>query len=29
MKILSGEYGEGDTALVSVDKKGDLTFGKK
>jgi ATP-dependent Clp protease ATP-binding subunit ClpB len=29
MKILSGEYGEGDTALVSVDKKGELAFGKK
>jgi hypothetical protein len=29
MKILAGEYGEGDTALVAVDKKGELTFGKK
>jgi ATP-dependent Clp protease ATP-binding subunit ClpB len=29
MKILAGDYGEGDTALVSVDKKGELTFGKK
>ncbi len=29
MKILSGEYVEGDTALIGVDKKGELTFGKK
>jgi len=29
MKILSGEFGEGDTAVVGVDKKGELTFGKK
>ena len=29
MKILAGEYGEGDTALIGVDKKGELTFGKK
>jgi ATP-dependent Clp protease ATP-binding subunit ClpB len=29
MKILAGEYGEGDTAVVGVDKKGELTFGKK
>jgi ATP-dependent Clp protease ATP-binding subunit ClpB len=29
MKILAGEYGEGDTALVSVDKKGEIAFGKK
>ncbi len=28
MKILSGEYGEGDTAAVDVDKKGELVFGK-
>jgi ATP-dependent Clp protease ATP-binding subunit ClpB len=29
MKILSGEYGEGDTVVVGVDKAGELTFGKK
>ena len=29
MKILSGEYGEGDTAVVALDKKGEITFGKK
>jgi ATP-dependent Clp protease ATP-binding subunit ClpB len=29
MKILAGEYGEGDTAVIGVDKKGELTFGKK
>ena len=29
MKILAGEYVEGDTALIGVDKKGELTFGKK
>ncbi len=29
MKILAGDYGEGDTAVVGVDKKGELTFGKK
>ncbi len=29
MKILAGEYGEGDTAAIGVDKKGELTFGKK
>jgi len=29
MKILAGEYGEGDTALIGVDKKGELSFGKK
>ncbi len=28
MKILSGEYGEGDTAAVDVDEKGELVFGK-
>jgi len=28
MKILAGEFGEGDTAVVSVDKKGELAFGK-
>jgi ATP-dependent Clp protease ATP-binding subunit ClpB len=28
MKILAGEFGEGDTAVISVDKKGELTFGK-
>ena len=29
MKILAGEYGEGDTAAIGVDKKGELAFGKK
>ncbi|MGB8959287.1 MAG: ATP-dependent chaperone ClpB [Candidatus Aminicenantales bacterium] len=29
MKILAGDYGEGDTAVVGVDKKGELTFGKR
>ncbi len=29
MKILSGEYGEGDTVAVGVDKAGELVFGKK
>ena len=29
MKILAGEYGEGDTAVVGVDKKGEISFGKK
>jgi ATP-dependent Clp protease ATP-binding subunit ClpB len=29
MKILAGEYGEGDTAVIGVDKKGELSFGKK
>jgi ATP-dependent Clp protease ATP-binding subunit ClpB len=29
MKILAGEYGEGDTAVVGVDKAGELAFGKK
>ena len=29
MKILAGEYGEGVTAVVGVDKKGELTFGRK
>jgi ATP-dependent Clp protease ATP-binding subunit ClpB len=29
MKILAGEYGEGDTAVIGVDKKGELTFAKK
>ena len=29
MKILAGDYGEGDTAVVGVDKKGELTFGRK
>jgi ATP-dependent Clp protease ATP-binding subunit ClpB len=28
MKILAGEYGEGDTAVIGVDKKGELAFGK-
>ncbi|MCX6574665.1 MAG: ATP-dependent chaperone ClpB [Candidatus Aminicenantes bacterium] len=28
MKILAGEYGEGDTAAIGIDKKGDLAFGK-
>jgi ATP-dependent Clp protease ATP-binding subunit ClpB len=29
MKILAGEFGEGDTAVIGVDKKGELTFAKK
>ena len=29
MKILAGEHGEGDTAVIGVDKKGELAFGKK
>ncbi len=29
MKILSGEYGEGDTVVVGVDKAGELMFEKK
>jgi ATP-dependent Clp protease ATP-binding subunit ClpB len=29
MKILAGEYGEGDAAVVGVDKKGEITFGKR
>jgi ATP-dependent Clp protease ATP-binding subunit ClpB len=29
MKILAGEYGEGDTAVIGVDKKSELAFGKK
>ncbi len=29
MKILSGEYGEGDTVVVGVDKAGEIEFGKK
>jgi len=29
MKILAGEYGEGDMAVVGVDKKGELAFAKK
>jgi len=29
MKILAGEFGEGDTVAVGVDKAGELTFGKK
>ncbi|MGZ5479716.1 MAG: ATP-dependent chaperone ClpB [Candidatus Aminicenantales bacterium] len=29
MKILAGEYGEGDTAVVGVDKKGELVFERK
>ena len=28
MKILAGEYGEGDTVVLGVDKKGELSFGK-
>jgi hypothetical protein len=28
-KILAGEYGEGDTVVLGVDKKGELSFGKK
>jgi hypothetical protein len=28
MKILAGEFGEGDTAVIGVDKKGELTFGR-
>jgi len=28
MKILAGEYGEGDTAAIRVDKKGELSFSK-
>ncbi len=27
-KILAGEYGEGDTVVLGVDKKGELMFGK-
>ena len=27
-KILAGEYGEGDTVVLGVDKKGELSFGK-
>jgi ATP-dependent Clp protease ATP-binding subunit ClpB len=29
MKILAGEFGEGDTAVIGVDKKGELVFRKK
>jgi ATP-dependent Clp protease ATP-binding subunit ClpB len=29
MKILAGEFGEGDTAVIGVDKKGELIFEKK
>ncbi|HDT13185.1 MAG TPA: AAA family ATPase, partial [Candidatus Aminicenantes bacterium] len=29
MKILAGEYGEGDTAVVGVDKAGEIAFRKK
>jgi ATP-dependent Clp protease ATP-binding subunit ClpB len=29
MKILAGEFGEGDTAVIGVDKKGELNFEKK
>ena len=29
MKILAGEYGEGDTVAVGVDKAGEIAFGKK
>ncbi len=29
MKILAGEFGEGDTARIGVDKAGELSFGKK
>ena len=29
MKILAGEFGEGDTVAVGTDKKGDLVFKKK
>ena len=28
-KILAGEYGEGDTVVLGVDKKGELSFGKQ
>ncbi len=28
-RILAGEYGEGDTVVLGVDKKGELTFGKR
>jgi ATP-dependent Clp protease ATP-binding subunit ClpB len=29
MKILAGEYGEGDTVVMGVDKAGEIEFGKK
>jgi ATP-dependent Clp protease ATP-binding subunit ClpB len=29
MKILSGEFGDGDTVAIGTDKKGELTFKKK
>jgi ATP-dependent Clp protease ATP-binding subunit ClpB len=29
MKILAGEFGEGDTAAIGTDKQGELTFKKK
>jgi ATP-dependent Clp protease ATP-binding subunit ClpB len=29
MKILAGEFGEGDTVRIGVDKAGELAFGKK
>ncbi len=28
-KILAGEYGEGDTVVLGVDKKGELSFGRR
>jgi hypothetical protein len=28
MKILAGEFGEGDTVAIGVDKKGELVFKK-
>jgi hypothetical protein len=29
MKILAGEFGEGDTVKIGVDKAGELEFRKK
>jgi ATP-dependent Clp protease ATP-binding subunit ClpB len=29
MKILAGEFGEGDTVKIGVDKKGELAFRKE
>jgi len=29
MKILAGEFGEGDAVRIGVDKAGELSFGKK